>query len=770
MNDYREHVRAAIQATVFHSPTTYSWFGKRSQHFPPSVRRALTPETARDYLLFALQSQLYNDFYCPGFAQSTGQRDVGHPASGRTPFVEALGAANSGSGYWTAGWKVREDAGREILVHRRGISLRVRPEECLTAPNGAFEPGMMVSLRFPKEFLALSPGFYMALGDEELVHEEAQTVVRWYWNLTAPGAVRFLRKATLMLNRAHLPYKLKVLNDPAQFTRRDAVVLYIRKADYSAVSQVLAEIYPEVAADLKPGIPVFTKLLAPGVGLAEDPGPGESFGLHRCRLLAEAMINAYEQGKKSVAERLEEVEVGFAKEGISLDAPFLNPGSRDEYSFPLRLPRQTQESWDLSQQELDGAAFLKTAAEIGNRLSQEAVWYQGRCNWLGVEPEGYLLASGLTRMVCKALGPELYQGTSGVALFLAALYSATGDTTARDTALGAIRQALSNIDAVPPPVRFGLYTGWSGIAFSAARVGVLLREEELLGAALHLLQRLARESQDEREFDLLSGVAGAVAAFVVLHDILHEASLLDFAARLGDELLNAADKSQTGYSWRSPSFPEQPNLTGFSHGAAGIGYALLELFHATGTQSYRHAAEQAFSYEHHWFDEETGNWPDLRSERGRDRHPRAPLSFSTAWCHGAPGIALARLRAYQLLKDDRYKAEARTALQTTHQTVETSLRAKIGTYSLCHGLAGNADILLQGFQMLGEAQGNQAILARQVACAGIERYVQPGHEWPCGPGGETPSLMIGLAGIGYFYLRLYDPTLPSLLMLQRESF
>jgi lantibiotic modifying enzyme len=41
-------------------------------------------------------------------------------------------------------------------------------------------------------------------------------------------------------------------------------------------------------------------------------------------------------------------------------------------------------------------------------------------------------------------------------------------------------------------------------------------------------------------------------------------------------------------------------------------------------------------------------------------------------------------------------------------------------------------------------------------------------QWPCGaPGGaETPNLMLGLAGIGYFYLRLYDPIhTPSLLMV-----
>ena len=41
------------------------------------------------------------------------------------------------------------------------------------------------------------------------------------------------------------------------------------------------------------------------------------------------------------------------------------------------------------------------------------------------------------------------------------------------------------------------------------------------------------------------------------------------------------------------------NLTGFSHGAAGIGYALLELYAITKELKFLMAAENAFSYENH---------------------------------------------------------------------------------------------------------------------------------------------------------------------------
>ena len=37
--------------------------------------------------------------------------------------------------------------------------------------------------------------------------------------------------------------------------------------------------------------------------------------------------------------------------------------------------------------------------------------------------------------------------------------------------------------------------------------------------------------------------------------------------------------------------------------------------------------------------------------------------------------------------------------------------------------------------------------AYQAGIVGNQTYGMPGHEWPCGsPGGESPGLMIGLAG------------------------
>jgi hypothetical protein len=331
MDHYRKQVTPAINATVFHSSTSFSWFGKASRPVAKTVQRALTPKTARSYLLYQLQNQLYGDFYRQGFAGPSRRDAAELPAHGRTPFVETLSAANGGNGCWEAGWQVVAVNGAEVVVSRDGLTLWVRPQDCLAPAGGEITPGLRVSLRFPKEFLSISPGFYMVQGDEPLAGAPGSPLVRFYWHLTPEAAAPFVRSATVRLNGAGLPFRLKVLSDPSHYVRCDAGVVYVQRGDYAAVAAMLREVYHEVAAHLRPGTPALTKPLAPGVGLAEDPGQSDSFGQHRCRLLADGMIRAYEQGKTLLADRLHIVADRFAEEGIRLEEPFVNRGSGDDY-------------------------------------------------------------------------------------------------------------------------------------------------------------------------------------------------------------------------------------------------------------------------------------------------------------------------------------------------------------------------------------------------------------------------------------------------------
>ena len=765
MNAYIKQIEAAVQAIEFISPFNFSWFGKQPRLIPIEVLRTLSPSAARQYLLAILQEQLYTNFYCKGFASPIKWDASQFQSLGvTTPLVEKLSQANSGNGYWNNGWLVQSVTGGEIItVSQAGLILRVLTKDCLVSEGKSITVGEIVSLRCPKEYPNTSPGFYIAASNKELVPNDWQEIIRLYWNITPAGAVSLMRIVTSIFNREYLPFRLKVLKDPARFSRCDAVVLYLRRGDYQRMQNTLEAIYCELADDLKIGTPVFTKPLTAEVGLAEEPLHDSSFGLHRCRILADGMISAHQDGKKGIEERVLAIADMFQAEGINLEKPFLNPGSDDIYSFTAEHQRPIVH-FRTKTTGTHRHTLLNTAFNIGDYLSRESLWSKDRCTWLGISPKD------LNSSTYSTLDPDLYSGVSGIGLFLAELYIATGDIRFKRTALGAVKQAFAKVDAVPLVLRLGLYTGWIGIALAGVRVGWLLQNDELLTLAKRLLHRTISEHESKCQLDLMSGNAGAIIGLANLQEILNDNSLLDFSMRLGEELLETAVKFEDGYSWPTINAINEYHLTGFSHGTAGMGYALLELFRATGDLSYRLAADKAFNYERFWFDAEVGNWPDLREASSHGRQRKHALAFSTYWCHGAPGIALSRLHAYHILGGEEYKQEALTALETTRSMVETSLYSRNMNFSLCHGLAGNAEILYLANQSLGEEFSIGSDIAFKVAEAGMNLYALADREWPCGTvGGTNPSLMLGIAGIGLFYLRNYDATIPSVLMVQRKG-
>jgi lantibiotic modifying enzyme len=401
--------------------------------------------------------------------------------------------------------------------------------------------------------------------------------------------------------------------------------------------------------------------------------------------------------------------------------------------------------------------LLEVAFAIGERLAREAIWHEGRCNWVG----GTLGAGehGELAEFHAALDASLYEGTSGVGLVLAELHAATGAPELRHTALGAIRQALDAAggrDLGP-----GLYSGATGVAIAAARAGSLLGEDEPVERAGALAGGVAAGvagiDPHGAESDLLDGLAGTALGLLALARMLGRDDLAAAAATVGEGLLATAQEDGGGLSWPS-TMPTKRNLTGFSHGAAGIGYALLQLGAATGEDRFADAGERAFDYERDTYDAGAGNWPDYRDHAGT-----GGVGFVAYWCHGAPGIALSRLAALERTGRDRYRDEAESALAVVHGTVARELEHGGGNYSLCHGLAGNAEILADGARALGGRWSEGQRLALDVAAAGAETHGARGR-WPGGAGSvEAYGLLLGLAGIARFYARLALPELPSLL-------
>jgi hypothetical protein len=332
MIDYREQLASVLRAAAVASPTSFAWFGTRSRRLPSAVVAALPPATTRQYLVDALQGELYRSFYSQG-RPVPSRPDRGVLLQSDHAFVKALSLANTGAGGWEPGWRVETVERDVVRVARDGLHVRARPSDCRVAGEPC-QAGVLVSLRRPKELNATSPGYYTALGDADLALGRDDTELRVYFNVTAAGAAPLIAVCTRLLNEAQIPFSLKVLDHPTGYIRCDAAVLYLEDGGFDDARRSLSAIAGACAPHLRGEPPAFARPLVPGVSVGEhSPRLGASFGTSRCRLVAEGIVAAHERGERRLSERVDAIARGFADHGLDIEVPYLAPGSSRRYAI-----------------------------------------------------------------------------------------------------------------------------------------------------------------------------------------------------------------------------------------------------------------------------------------------------------------------------------------------------------------------------------------------------------------------------------------------------
>jgi Lanthionine synthetase C-like protein/HopA1 effector protein family len=795
MNTYPGQLEAIVGACQLQLPRAFTWFGTR-QVAVPSALRALPADDVRTYLRMAIRERLYQDAYCIGQARtSRTQEELLGPTQDRS-LADALTEANTAVGCWEPGWTVFGMEDSSCGVDSGTLQLWVAPANLRGGSTADVHVGEQVSVRMPTGSRELSPGYYSAFSDAPSTRLAEQTLVRVYLSLTPAGAPTAMKLITGALNAAEVPFRLKMLSVASDYSRADSAVLYLGANDLPGVAESLVSVFQALSPVLRDTEPLFTRHLAPGIGLAEEPSATDSFGQHRCGLVADGLIAAAEQEAPSQKDRLNHVLQAWQDAGVSADRPYLNPGSADAGYDCLVLPSSARVASSQHRPAVNRSGAgqqtstrhisvkvgtptleaksrpaacdaLEVASSIGQRLVDEAVWHDDHCTWLGVVPTTD--DQGRPTLAYGAVGRTLYDGSAGIGLFLALLGAVTGSSAVRATAQAAARQSLAQHATSLTRPGPGLYTGTTGQALAAATTGVLTGDNNLVHAGVRSLDR----PNTYNEPDVLSGSAGTVLALLTLSTLANEDRLTGVAVTYGDHLLHSAQRGQHGWSWAPPGKVNSPDLTGLSHGAGGIGVTLAELAAATGDERYAAAAVGAFDYERSWFDPRKGNWADLRDQPRRASR-RAPWVFRSQWCHGAPGLALARMRAADILDEPTLRAEGMIAFDTTRRDTRDALLTGSLGFSLCHGLAGNAEILQDGLPLMDQrAAADARALLDDINLTGYQRHVAGADPWTCGvpvPDLEVPGLLLGLAGIGYHYLRTAYPQLPSLLLLEPGSF
>jgi hypothetical protein len=256
-------------------------------------------------------------------------------------FYERLHKCNHGTGYFDPSWEVlRREPDGSMAVSKGGLTLYVEPDCHLKPSSKSARVGELISIWMPKN--RLQNGCYLAVsnyGQEPQDNPDADLGAgRIYFNFTPFGAIALMDSLTLELNTAAIPFSFQVLYNPSAYGRYDSGVLYFERNDYPAIRQVLQAVYAEHASHFHPEIPLFTKFLAPGLGLAEEPNQKfaaqETFGMNRCQIVANALFEAWQKGKTALDERMKVIDQHFAQYSIDVHHPYLNPGSEDIY-YPL---------------------------------------------------------------------------------------------------------------------------------------------------------------------------------------------------------------------------------------------------------------------------------------------------------------------------------------------------------------------------------------------------------------------------------------------------
>lgn len=424
-------------------------------------------------------------------------------------------------------------------------------------------------------------------------------------------------------------------------------------------------------------------------------------------------------------------------------------------SLSIDLTRKRQIYYPTGLETSVGREQLCSAAQtIGDRLEALALLSENNVTWLG------LILTKERYWSPMPLGMDLYDGLPGIILFLAYLSAITQQPRYSKLAKAALATMRQQMERRKSSITWiGAFNGWGGLIYTLVHLAMLWNDSALLSEAEAIATRLPSLIEKDKQIDLANGAAGCIGSLISLYHCVPSEQTLAAAIQCGDFLIAHAQPMEKGIGWLGADHGETP-LTGFSHGVAGIAWALLELSGLTGEDRFRTTALEAIAYERSVFSPEAGNWPDFRdlgifrSVNNGDQN-----AFMAAWCHGAPGIGLARLRCLRYLNDNEIRAEIDTALKTT------LAEGLGGDHSLCHGDLGNLELLVQAGEVLNEPQWSSK--ANQLASAILASIDQ--HGWLCGNplGVESPGLMTGLAGIGYGFLRLADPErVPSVLVLE----
>jgi type 2 lantibiotic biosynthesis protein LanM len=396
--------------------------------------------------------------------------------------------------------------------------------------------------------------------------------------------------------------------------------------------------------------------------------------------------------------------------------------------------------------------FAAEADRIAEELWRRAIRRGPGAAWIGLD---WLGDAEVFQLVC--LGPDLYNGVSGIALFLAADAAVTERRSSAELALAGVAHLRKNLKSrnaarIARSLGVGGATGLGSIVYALTVMSKMLRDDSLLADA-HITAGLFSDGliAADKQLDVIGGSAGGILGLLRLYRDSKSTEVLDRAIKCGEHLIAQGRLGREGLrSWVGQGMGKRA-LNGMSHGAAGFAYALDSLAVATGREDFAAAASECIAFEDSSFDAGRKNWPDLRGE--------GEPSWPCQWCHGAPGIGLARVAMARHRKNGR--GQLKDDVVHAVEGAEKGWPGNVDT--LCCGTLGNIEFICEAAGTLGRKDLGELAARRLLSV--IENAASTGdYRWNSGQRKFNLGLFRGLAGVGYTALRQVDSSLPDVLI------
>lgn len=389
-------------------------------------------------------------------------------------------------------------------------------------------------------------------------------------------------------------------------------------------------------------------------------------------------------------------------------------------------------------------------------------------------PQGYLWLDAPERSEEMAADPRLYNGTPGIILFLLELARVTGDDSHLEQAAYGADWLISCVPAkLPEDDReiTALYVGFAGIGLTVHRVWKATGKEVYLKEAqrcLDLVQAAAKPAGAGVEWgpilDVVAGSAGTILYLLEMARELDRPAARELALKAGLRLAELGIPEADGLKWRMTTDADHQYLyhrlmPNFSHGTAGIAYALATLHLETGRRELLDAALAGARYLQSVAVTEGDGCLIFHHENepeGRNLH-------YLGWCHGPVGTVRLFYQLAKATKDDSWMDWVRRGSRSILASgiPEKQTPGFWNNAGQCCGLAGVAEFFLRLHKVTGEPEllafarrVGEALLAKATPAGDGLKWVHAEHRVRPEYVFAQTGYMQGASGIGLLMLHL----------------